>query len=100
MRIVLNHVEQDQGRTVGPAVTTLPVTQCCGGKSKLSCKLRLRHSDFGTQGPHIHGTGAMNADARLVPFGVGNGFLQALLDAVECLAHVFLAFAFQMLTSP
>ena len=81
------------------AVSALPVAQGGGGEAELGGKLFLGHVHLGAQGLHIHRAGAMHAYAPAAPLRMGDGFLQALFDAVECGAHFVRPFLFQRPTS-
>src|SRR5574338_1331567 len=54
-------------------------------------ELFLGHGDPAAQGLHVHRMGVVDACLSVTAPGVVQGLFQPALDAVECLAHGFLA---------
>src|SRR5574344_1583996 len=89
LRVVLDHIQQHQRRSVRGAITSLPVPQGCGRKTKTGSKLRLGHPDLGPKGLHVDYAGTVQTHATGITLGMSNCLLQAQLDIFECITHGF-----------
>ncbi len=59
-----------------------PSAEGCCGEAEAGSELFLSHAHLGAHGLHVDGARAMHVHAPLVAPGVGDGLLQALLDAL------------------
>lgn len=100
--VALYDVQQHQRRATRNTVAALLMAQRGRGEAEARGKLLLRHPHLGAHGLHIDCARMMNKYLWGLALGVGNRFLQALLDALECSAHVLGPFQMptRMSTSP
>ncbi|WP_379913472.1 hypothetical protein [Marinobacterium aestuariivivens] len=72
---------------MGLAISPFPVAKRAEADAKLGGKLLLRQTEAMTQFGNVNLFRAMNPDRDGFTLFEGEGFLQSLRDALECVSH-------------